>query len=157
MLDDTGTTGAEQPAGPPEANSAWRDVLKEFDMLGDAIGRWAKAAVNDPDNQRRLNELSDRLEGLVDSVGSSIKGAADTEVGDSFKEAAEKTGEAFKVAGAKFSEEVGPRLSSAFRTMGDKLRGAAEKMDAKQSAQTPQTTPDEAPDGESEPPSGPTA
>jgi hypothetical protein len=117
------------PQEPAEASSAWHDVVSELDALGEAIARWAKAAVNDPENQRRLNELGDRLEGLVDNVGASIKGAADGDVGQSFREAADKTGEAFKVAGAKFSDEVGPKLAGAFRTVGEKLRGAADRME----------------------------
>lgn len=117
---------AEEPAEP---TSAWQDVVSEFDALGEAIARWAKSAVNDPENKRRLDELGDRLENLIDDVGASIKGAAEGDVGQSFREAADKTGEAFKVAGQRFSEEVGPRLASTFRTVGDKLRGAADRMD----------------------------
>lgn len=126
---------AEPATTPSEAAAAWRAVVAELDALGDAIGRWAKAAVNDPENKRRLDEFASRLDGFVDDVGTSVKGAADSEVGQSFKEAADKTGEAFKVAGDKISEEVGPKLAGAFKTMSDKLRGAAEKMEERQAAE----------------------
>lgn len=126
---------AEPTPAPVEAGSAWRDVLAEFDALGEAIARWAKAAVNDPDNQRRLAELSDRLENLVDDVGASVKGAAESDVGQSFREAADKTGEAFKLVGQRFGDEVGPRLASTFRTVGEKLRGAADRMEERGAAE----------------------
>lgn len=129
-----GTQAPAEPASTPEAASAWRDVVSELDALGVAIGRWVSAAANDPENKRRLEELSTRLEGLVDSVGATVKGAAEGEVGQSFKEAADKTGEAFKVAGEKISEEVGPKLAGAFKSMSEKLRGAAEKMEERQTA-----------------------
>lgn len=133
------------PDAPSEAAVAWRAVVAELDALGDAIGRWAKTAVNDPDNKRKLSELGDRLEGLVDDVGAGIKGAAEGEVGQSFKEAADKTGDAFRTAGEKISEEVGPKLAGAFKTMGDKLRGAADRLEERQSggsAQAGETAPD---------------
>lgn len=145
MSDEMKDTGSQPTAeGPSEASAAWKAVVAELDALGDALGKWLKAAANDPDNKRRLDELSTRLEGLVDGVGGAVKGAADSEVGQSFKEAADKTGEAFKTAGEKIGEEVGPKLAGAFRTLGDKLRGAAEKMEEKRGEQE-------------EPPAGPDA
>jgi hypothetical protein len=138
MSDETNNAQQPEPASgtPSEASAAWREVVGELDALGAAIGRWAKAAVNDPENKRRLDELSARLDGLVSDVGTTVKGAADSEVGQSFKEAADKTGEAFKVAGDKISEEVGPKLAGAFKTMSDKLRGAAEKMEDRQAGES---------------------
>lgn len=150
MSDDVHTPippeeAAQPGAESPEPNSAWHDVVEEFDALGEAIARWAKTSVNDPDNKRRLDELGDRLENLIDDVGASIKGAAEGDVGQSFREAADKTGEAFKVAGQRFSEDVGPRLASAFRAVGDKLRGAADRMeeraDVEASAEEPTVEP----------------
>lgn len=126
---------AEPEAQAAEAGSAWRDVVSEFDALGEAIARWAKSAVNDPENKRRLDELGDRLENLIDDVGASIKGAAESDVGQSFREAADKTGDAFKLAGQRFSDEVGPRLAGAFRTVGEKLRGAADRMEERTEAE----------------------
>jgi len=113
----------------PDAAQAWKGVVAELDALGEAIGRWAKAAVNDPDNRRRLDELGTRLEGFMSEVGSTIKQTADSDVGQSFREAAEKTGEAFRQAGERVSEEVGPRLASAFKSAAQRLGHAAERME----------------------------
>jgi hypothetical protein len=132
---ETTPEASETPAAPEtapetsEAALAWRAVVAELDALGEAIGRWANAAVRDPDNKRRLDELSARFDGLVSDVGTTVKGAADSEVGQSFKEAADKTGVAFRTAGEKISGEVSPKLAGAFKTMGDKLREAAEKLE----------------------------
>ncbi|MHB8051562.1 MAG: hypothetical protein ACYDHQ_10160 [Coriobacteriia bacterium] len=143
-VEPTPAPGAEEaPAAEaaPGAGDAWRDVVAELDALGDALGRWLKAAVNDPENKRRLDELSNRLDGLVSDVGTTVKGAADTEVGQSFKEAADKTGDAFKVAGEKFTSEVGPRLAGAFKTVGEKLRDAADKIEERQAPATTEPEP----------------
>ncbi len=136
MTDDTNTTrtGAGEPAeqAAPEAASAWRDVVSELDALGDAIGRWLHAAVNDPDNRRRAEELKERMGGIADTVASAVDSASESDVGASFKEAADKTGEAFKQAGERFSEEVAPRMASAFKGAASKLREAAERMERKE-------------------------
>lgn len=172
MKDRIPPAAAEAPGEETqESSSAWHEVIEEFDALGEAIARWAKSAVNDPENRRRLDELGDRLENLIDDVGASIKGAVESDVGHSFREAADKTGEAFKLAGTRFSEEVGPRLASTFRTVGDKLRGAADRMDERTdveaSAEEPvvipavdQVPPEAAPGAPAEPavrPADPTA
>lgn len=160
MSDEMNATPQPGPeaAGSSEAAAAWSDVVAELDALGAAIGRWVTAAVNDPENKRRLDELSTRLDGIVDSVSTSVKGAAEGDVGQSFKEAADKTGEAFKAAGAKVSEEVGPKLAGAFKSMSEKLRGAAEKMEER-AATEPASDEADKPDAAapSEPPSGPSA
>ncbi|MRS11914.1 MAG: hypothetical protein EG823_02430 [Actinobacteria bacterium] len=152
--------GSGQPADPStpsEAAEAWRAVVIELDQLGAALGRWVSAAANDPENKRRLDEFSTRLDGFMKDVGATVKGAADGEVGQQFKEAATQTGEAFKSAGEKISEEVGPKLAGAFKTMGDKLRGAAEKMEERQAASASGGEAPAAPASDTDAPAGPSA
>ena len=130
--DTPGAAGAGEPgtAGPTsDAASAWREVVEGLDALGEAIGRWAKAAVNDTENKRRADELSAKLEGFVSEVGDTIKGAGESEVGQSFREAAGKTGDAFRQAGEKLSDEIGPKLSGAFKSAAERLGQAAQKME----------------------------
>lgn len=135
--------------GEPEVGvgEAWRDVLSQLDEFGAAVGRWMKAAVNDPDNRAHAAEIKAKMESIASSLGDAVDKAADSEVGQSFKEAAEKTGEAFKKAGEKISEEVGPSLAGAFRSAAEKFREAAAKMEEKTAgapeAGAPDTSPDE--------------
>jgi len=131
------TTPAEEPvaeeSAPPPATSAWSDVLEQLDALGDAIGRWTTAAVNDPDNRERAQELKEHVERMARKAGDAIDGASESagksDVGQAFKDAAGKTGEAFKTAGTRFTEEVAPKMASAFRGAADKLHQAAERME----------------------------
>ncbi|MDO8846797.1 MAG: hypothetical protein Q7W51_00205 [Coriobacteriia bacterium] len=133
-MNETTQPVADDTGANPEAADAWREVVAGLDAFGEALGRWVNAAANDPENKRRLDELSTRLDGIVDSVGATVKGAAEGDVGQSFKEAADKTGEAFKAAGEKVSAEVGPKLAGAFKSLSEKLRGAAEKMEDRAAA-----------------------
>lgn len=118
----------------PGAGEAWRDVMTQLEVFTEAVGRWAKAAVNDPDNKRRIEELKVGMDKVASSIGDAADKATDSEVGQSFKEAAEKTGEAFKVAGHKIGSEVGPHLAGAFKSASEKLREAAGKMEQKTEA-----------------------
>ncbi len=132
MSEET-TTQDQRPVegARSESAEAWSAVVTELDSLGDAIKRWAKAAVADPDNRRRMDELGDRLQGLLDDVGSAVRATTDSDVGQSFREAADKTGDAFRQAGERISEEVGPRLAGTFKGVGERLREAAERMERK--------------------------
>ena len=136
--DEQVSAPVEEPAGGPEAapkggagsgGEEWKAVVAELNALGEAISRWVTAAVADEDNKRRVAEFRERIEGYAAKVGDVAKDAVDSEVGKSFKEAADKTGEAFRKAGDKVSEEAAPKAASAFRGFADKLRDAAERLE----------------------------
>lgn len=130
--------GASEPR--PTAGDAWRDVLAQLDELGRAVADWAKAAVDDPDNRRRAAELKERLDGVGRELGEAADRAVGSDVGQSFKEAADKTGEAFKAAGERFSEEVAPKLADALKRAADSIGDAADRVrDRAAGAETPGT------------------
>lgn len=133
------TSEQAAPGTGASAGDAWNDVVAQLGALGEAVARWARAAVNDPDNKRHAEELKQGVEKMLSSVGDAADKATGSEVGQSFKEAAEKTGDAFKVAGQKFSSDVGPHLAGAFKSASEKLREAAGKMEQK--AEAPQAGP----------------
>jgi len=138
--DQIATPPAGEEAGPggggpadEHATAAWHDVIAQLDSLGEAIGRWTRAAVNDPDNRQRAEELKEHVETMAHNVSAAVdeasSSAAKSDVGQAFKEAAEKTGDALKAAGERFTEEVAPRMASAFRGAAEKLHQAAERME----------------------------
>lgn len=124
------TAPADTEASEPRstAGDAWRDVLAQLDELGRAVADWAKAAVDDPENRRRAAELKERLDGVGRDLGEAADRAVGSEVGQSFKEAADKTGEAFKAAGERFSEEVAPKLADALKRAADSIGDAADRV-----------------------------
>lgn len=138
MTDET-TTSAEEPSREPgaaagaaagaHATDAWHEVIGQLDALGEAMGRWARAAVNDPQNQERAEELKDHMHKMAETVSDAVDDASKSDVGKQFKDAAYKTGEAFKAAGERVGEEVAPRVASAFRITAEKLHQAAERME----------------------------
>ncbi|MBA4370982.1 MAG: hypothetical protein C0418_05315 [Coriobacteriaceae bacterium] len=117
-----------ETSGLPGSGEAWREVLSQLDELGRAVATWAKAAVDDPENRRRAAELKERFDGVGRELGEAVDRAASSDVGQSFKEAAEKTGEAFKVAGERFSGQVAPKVAEALRRAADSMGDASERM-----------------------------
>ncbi len=124
---------AEETATERVADAAWHDVIAQLDGLAEAAGRWTRAAVDDPENRQRAKELRDHIEQMANDVGDTIDGAISdakaADVGQSFKDAAGKTGDAFKTAGAAFTNEVAPRMATAFRRAAEGMNRAAEKME----------------------------
>lgn len=124
----TGEAGAE-----PQVTDAWHDVIGQLDALGEAMGRWARATVSDPAHRERAEEIKDHMNKMADTVSEAIDDASRSDIGQQFKEAALRTGEAFKAAGERVGEEVAPRVASAFRVTAEKLHQAAERMETKAS------------------------
>ena len=96
------------------------------------MGRWARAAVNDPDANRHAEQFSEQMEIVADKVSTAVDDASKGDVGQQFKDAAVKTGDAFKKAGTTVSAEVAPRMASAFRSAAEGLHQAAERMEQKE-------------------------
>lgn len=163
MSDDSSQVSAPVtgPDATPEqksaASAAWGEVVSELDALGAAIGRWVSAATSDEENKRRAAELKAAFEKLAGDVSGTVKDAADSEVGQSFKEAADKTGEAFKKAGEKISEEAGPKIASAFRSLSEKFKESAQKLEERAEGGAAEGADAPAPDAPDTDPSGPSA
>lgn len=139
MTEETTTTPpSEEPydgTAEPSADTAqdhgeaWGDVLSQIDALGEAISRWTRAAVNDPENRARAHEVKDHVEQMANSVSDAVGDAVETDIGQQIKDAATKTGEAIKAASTRVGDEVAPRMASAFRVAAEKLHQAAERME----------------------------
>jgi hypothetical protein len=131
--EDSGAEAGETTETERVADAAWRDVIDQLDGLAEAAGRWTRAAVDDPENRQRAKELRDHIEKMAGEVGDTIDDAVSdakaADAGQAFKDAATKTGDAFKTAGAAFTNEVAPRMASAFRGAAEGMNRAAEKME----------------------------
>ncbi len=132
MTEENETTQDIEAQGPePSPGDAWREVADKLNELGDAVRQWLIAAKDDPDNRRQVAELKERLDGVGRQIGDSLEGMAESDFGQSVKDTAAKAGDALKQAGERFSEEVAPRMASAFDIAADKMRQATERSEQK--------------------------
>jgi len=151
---------ADEPAaaGPKDA---WRDVLAQIDALGDSMTRWAKAAVNDPENRRHADEIKAKFDSVGDKIAATFDDATKTEIGKSVQQAAETTGKAVVEAGGKVAAEAAPVVVSALSGFAGMLGKAAERVSTAADRRTsaPAAAPEEPataePEGDDTPQAGP--
>lgn len=157
-VDETGdpaeqTADAAEPGvdatGEP-AGDAWHDIISQLDALGDAMGRWARAATHDPQNRERAHELKQHMEKMAKTVSGAVDDASTTDVGQSLRDAATKTGSAFRAAGDRVAEEASPRIAAAFRVTAEKLHQASERMERKGAEEAAGEAPESTVEDESE-------
>lgn len=117
------------PEQAAASGEAWREVVAQLNGLGEAIGRWASAAASDPSYREHAAEFKAGVEKMASSIGDAFDDATNSEVGQQFADAATKTGEAFKTAGERVSQEAAPRIASAFGKAAAGLQRAAERME----------------------------
>lgn len=136
----------QQPAG---AGEAWSEVVDKMGQLGDAIAAWAKAAANDPENQRHVDELRAGLNGLTARAGEAFETAKESDLGQQVGEAADKAGAAIGEAAEKVTTAAAPHVASAFGALSEAFGKAAHKVGEAVSSQPapapPVVTPPPAP------------
>ncbi|MHB9003497.1 MAG: hypothetical protein ACYC6C_05475 [Coriobacteriia bacterium] len=131
-------TGTYEPATAPAGSSeAWRDVVEQLNGLGEAIGRWASAAASDPSYREHAAEFKAGVEKIASSIGDAFDDATRSDVGQQLADAATRTGEAFKTAGERVSQEAAPRIASVFGKAAAGLQRAAERMERPSAAGEP--------------------
>ena len=116
-------------AASDSMSDAWREVAAQLDGLGAAIARWARAAASDPSYKEHVEEVKAAADRIAASVGDAVDEATKSDVGAQFADAASKTGEAFKSAGEKVTDEVAPRLATMFGKAADKLHEVAARKE----------------------------
>lgn len=124
----TEDTGARTDAA--EYDGSWEEVVASLTVLGDSIGRWAKAAARDPNYERHAGELRGALQNVAGRVTDAVDDVSKSEVAQGFKEAAVKTGGAlYETSQRVYRDAVAPGLADAFRGAAEGLRVAAQKLE----------------------------
>jgi len=120
--DRTRDDATPEPGASSAEQDPWRDVLKGFDELGDAVTVWVKTAVNDPENRERAERLKTHFETAAHKVGEAV---TSNEVGQQAKDVAVQAGGAAKDAGQRIGQEVAPSLADLFRSIAGGFTQAA--------------------------------
>jgi hypothetical protein len=103
-------------------------VVVQLDALGESVGAWTRAAINDPENRRHAAEIRAKLEAMTRRVASTVDDASKTEVGSAVVEGAEKTGQVIADASGKVADAATPHVVSALSGLAGVFGKAAEKV-----------------------------
>ncbi len=130
------TTGAQIPdpdsqqaKADADAREAWNEVVRSLDELGKAVGQWANAVKDDPENRRRARHVQDKLADVGKDIGTAADRATKTDFAQQVGAAAVAAGDIAVGSVRRVGEEVGPHLADAFRSLAEVIRGAADKVD----------------------------
>jgi ElaB/YqjD/DUF883 family membrane-anchored ribosome-binding protein len=118
----TGQTGAAPDNG-------WQDVGQQFQQLGDSLAQAFRAAWEDAENQRRLQEMRTGLESMVREVGKAIDDTAKSPQGQHLREEAERTMDKVRNASEQTVQEVRPQLITALQQLNAELQKLVDRIE----------------------------
>lgn len=120
-----------QPVAPsgPSAGEAWDDVISRMTDLGDAVGRWAKAAANDPNAHQKLDQVRTGINDIAQKADAALGHVVHSEFGQQVKGGAEQAGQAISDAAQQMTQAAAPHVRNAFAGLSDVFGKAAAKMD----------------------------
>ncbi len=98
--------------------------------LSTAVAAWARAAADNPENRRHLDEVRNGVNDMAKQADAAFAHVTSTEFGQQVKSGAEEAGAAIGDAAQKVSDAAAPHVATAFagtrrrvRTRGAEGRG----------------------------------
>jgi hypothetical protein len=124
------------------SGEAWQEVGKQFQALGESLATAFRTAWHDEQNRKRVQEMQQGVEAMVNEVGQAIRETAKSPQAQQAKEEVLKAAESVRVAGEQTMQEVRPHLVEALRQLNDELQKFIGRMEqSKQSAEAKQAEP----------------
>lgn len=123
-------TSQTPPPGENESGStdAWRDVGRQFESLGASLAQAVRAAWNDEENRRRVQEMQTGLESMVRDVGEAINETVNSPKGQEVAGDVQRAADHLVEAGEKTVQEVRPHLMQALEQLNSELQKLIDRM-----------------------------
>jgi hypothetical protein len=125
------TTAPEPPAedSGPSASEAWADVVARMSELGSAVAAWTRAAADNPENRRRLEDVRLGVNDMAKQADAAFQHVTSTDFGQQMKSGAEDAGAAIGDAAQKVSDAAAPHVATAFAGLASAFGRAAHKVE----------------------------
>jgi hypothetical protein len=108
---------------------AWREVGRQFQVLGESLATAFRAAWEDEENRQHVQGMQAGLEAMIEQVGQAVKEASASPEGQMVREEAERTVGSARVAGKQAWQEARPHLISALRQASDELQKMVSRLE----------------------------
>ncbi len=118
----TGST--PQPAGDP-----WKEVGKQFQILGESLATAFRASLESEENRRHVQEMKAGVESMVKEVSQAIKDTAASPQSRQVRDEAEKTAHSLREASQQTMQQVRPHLVSALRQVNEELQKMLDRLE----------------------------
>ncbi len=128
MADENKTTNGGNT--PPATAEAWREVGKQFEVLGRTLAEAFRTSWQSEENRRRLQEMQTGLETMIKEVNKAINESATSPQAQQARAQAAKTAETFRAAGGQSAQEIRGQLLVALRQVNEELRKLVERMES---------------------------
>ena len=135
----------EQKIPPQEDRSAsatsegsWQEVGRQFQALGESLAQAMRAAWENEETQRRVQEMRTGLEAMARDVSKAVEDTTNTPQGQKIREEAQHTAESLRSATEQTVQEVRPQLINALQTLNDELQKLVNRIEKSPS---PESTP----------------
>ena len=116
------------PAGP-STSEAWSDVVARMTDLSAAVAAWARAAADNPENRRHLDEVRNGVNDMARQADAAFAHVTSTEFGQQVKSGAEEAGAAIGDAAQKVGDAAAPHVATAFAGLAGVFGRAAQKVE----------------------------
>ena len=126
MTDEKTVPDQEKPQA--EQEGSWQEVGRQFQTLGESLAAAMRSAWEREENRKRLEEMQNGLESMVDEVGKAIKDTTNSPQAQQVKEEAQKAAGSFSNAFEQSAQEVRPQLLSALRQVNVELQKLIDRL-----------------------------
>lgn len=120
-----------KPEGTQSSSEAWREVGKQFEVLGESLANAFRSAWNDEQNRKRMQEMQHGVESMLNDVTKAIDDTIKSPQVQQTKDEVKKAAESVKTAGAQTFQEVRPQLVSALSQLNAELQKLVTRLESK--------------------------
>ena len=128
-------TNPKPENGQPTSGDAWREVGKQFEVLGESLASAFRTAWNDEQNRKRMQDMQHGLESMLNDVAKAIDDTAKSPQMQQTKTEVKKAAETVKTAGEQTFQEVRPHLVSALNQLNAELQKLVTRIESKTAAE----------------------
>lgn len=140
MNDETSNPNAEQTQNPASGQSeseAWKEVGKQFQILGESLAEAMRVAWENPTTKQHVQEVKTGVEAMVNDVSKVMNETTSSPKFQKARTEAEKAFDNAVAAGEQTVQETRPHLLNALRQLNEELKKWIEHLEQRQTNTKP--------------------
>jgi ElaB/YqjD/DUF883 family membrane-anchored ribosome-binding protein len=107
---------------------AWREVGRQFEVLGESLAQAFRTTWQDEENRQHLRDMQAGLQKMVDEIGKAMKEVGESPEGQQVRQKAKQAAESARVAGRQAWQDARPHLVSSLRQITAELQKIIDKL-----------------------------
>ena len=116
-------------------DESWREVGRQFQLLGHSLAAAFRASVDSEESRRHLRNLQTGLEGMATELGAVVNDAAASQHAQELRVRAEKAATTARFATEEALQEARPQILSALKQVNAELQRIIDRVDGGQAGQ----------------------